>query len=92
MDSYTVHLNNPEQNTGFATNKVKTTKYSLLTFVPKCTIHQFSRFANLYFLVTALIMLIPILTPVHPLTSIGPLAFVLIISMIKEAIEDLVSH
>jgi phospholipid-translocating ATPase len=36
-------------NRKFTDNKIKTTKYSFLTFVPKNLFEQFHRFANLYF-------------------------------------------
>ncbi|KAB5573379.1 hypothetical protein DKX38_000573 [Salix brachista] len=47
----------------------------------------FRRVANLYFLLTAALS-ITSLAPVKPLTLIGPLVFVVGISMLKEAVED----
>lgn len=46
------------------------------------------RFANLYFLLTASLALIPDLTPIPPLSNWLPLIFVLSVSAIKEAYED----
>ena len=87
---YKVYLNRSQNNPKYASNKVKTTKYSLLDFIPKCTFYQFKRLANIYFLVIGILMCFPIIAPVHPLTAIGPLAFVISLGMVKEGIEDLV--
>lgn len=79
---HTVHLNNPMAES----NKVRTTKYTWLTFVPKCIIYQFARLANIYFLLTAILMLIPNISPLDPLTAIIPLALVIGVAMIKEGL------
>jgi len=50
--------------------------------------YQFMRLANIYFLVTAIIQSIPSISPLNPLSAILPLAFVLVVSMIREGIED----
>ena len=38
---------------GFANNQVSTSKYNWFTFLPTNLFHQFSKFANLYFLMLA---------------------------------------
>jgi hypothetical protein len=45
-------LSNEEQ--GFAKNKIKTSKYTWLTFLPKNIVEQFSKFANCFFLMIAI--------------------------------------
>ena len=72
----------------FKSNYISTTKYSVFSFVPKCLIAQFMRFANIYFLIIAILQCIPIISPLNPITSIAPLIFVLILSMVREGIED----
>lgn len=72
----------------YKSNNISTTKYSLLTFLPKSLIFQFLRFANIYFLVTAIIQSIPYVSPLNPFSAIAPLIFVLGVSMSREAIED----
>lgn len=37
----------------YRTNVIKTSKYSILTFLPKNLIEQFSKMANVYFLLIA---------------------------------------
>src|SRR3989338_700372 len=48
----TIYVNNEAMNAQFKfkKNKISTTKYNLLTFIPKNLIEQFKRIANLYFL------------------------------------------
>lgn len=72
----------------YSTNYIKTTKYTLLTFVPVALFMQFMRVANIYFLMIAVLQAIPQISPLNPITAIVPLAFVLSVSMIREAIED----
>ncbi|OQS00002.1 phospholipid-transporting ATPase [Thraustotheca clavata] len=73
-------------------NRVKTSKYSLLTFIPKNLFEQFRRVANFYFLVISLLQLTTQLSPTNPYSTVGPLVVVLIATMIKEAVEDKARH
>ncbi|KAH7820133.1 putative P-type ATPase [Monocercomonoides exilis] len=73
----------------FPSNYVSTTKYHPLTFIPKNLLEQFRRLANLYFLMIAILQLIPNLTTLNPVTSILPLIFVVLVTMIKDLVEDL---
>ena len=70
-------------------NYISTTKYNLFTFIPKGLLFQFCRLSNIYFLFTAIIQSIPLISPLTSLTAIIPLIFVLGVSLIREAIEDL---
>lgn len=92
MEEYIVYFNGTSSglHSTHPSNKIQTTKYSLISFVPKSIFHQFSRVANLYFLFTAIVMCIPSISPLNPFTAIGPLSVVLLMAMIKEGIEDLV--
>eukprot|EP00826_Nyctotherus_ovalis_P004059 TRINITY_DN1083_c0_g5_i2.p1 TRINITY_DN1083_c0_g5~~TRINITY_DN1083_c0_g5_i2.p1 ORF type:complete len:1166 (+),score=321.79 TRINITY_DN1083_c0_g5_i2:252-3749(+) len=72
----------------YTTNYVRTTKYTLLTFLPKSLFFQFIRLANIYFLGTTVLQCIPAVSPLNPLSAILPLVFVLIVSMVREGIED----
>jgi hypothetical protein len=75
------HLTHPS-------NRISTTKYNALLFLPLVLIVQFKRLANLYFLATAIIQSIPAISPLEPFDSILPLAFVLVVSVIREAVEE----
>ena len=91
-DIYEFYINDPERNTEelmFKDNKISTTKYNAFTFIPKALLYQFIRLANVYFVFIAIIQSIPIISPLGAATAIAPLVFVLTVSLIREAIEDL---
>ncbi|KAI3728061.1 hypothetical protein L6452_16689 [Arctium lappa] len=71
----------------YPTNDVSTTKYNVVTFLPKSLFEQFRRVANLYFLLVA-VLSVTSLAPFSPLSLIAPLVFVVGISMLKEGVED----
>jgi magnesium-transporting ATPase (P-type) len=85
-----IHVNNPMANAPFKyrKNKISTTKYNLISFIPKNLFEQFRRIANLYFLFIAILQLIPGLSPTGRFTTIMPLTIVLCCSAIKDAFED----
>ncbi|XP_020687019.1 probable phospholipid-transporting ATPase 4 isoform X1 [Dendrobium catenatum] len=71
----------------YPSNYISTTKYNIITFLPKAIFEQFRRVANLYFLLAAVLSLTPI-APFSAVSMIAPLAFVVGLSMAKEAVED----
>jgi phospholipid-translocating P-type ATPase (flippase) len=77
-----------ELNPGYPSNYIKTTKYNVITFIPLSLLIQFLRIANIYFLVISILALIPSISSITPLTAIAPLIFVLLVSMVREGIED----
>ncbi|KAK4399758.1 Phospholipid-transporting ATPase 3 [Sesamum angolense] len=85
----TVFCNDREANAlaRFKGNSVSTTKYDVITFLPKGLFEQFRRVANLYFLMISILSCTPV-SPVSPVTNVLPLALVLLVSLIKEAWED----
>jgi len=86
-----VHCNQPHKHQKkplkYCSNYISTTKYNIVTFLPKALYEQFHRLANLYFLVAAVLSLTAV-APFSPLSMILPLAFVVGLSMAKEALED----
>lgn len=69
-------------------NYISTTKYSLLTFLPLALLIQFKRYANVYFLICAILQSIPLISPLSPFSAVAPLIFVLTLSMVREGFED----
>lgn len=70
-------------------NKVETTKYSCVTFIPKNMFEQFSKMANAYFLFMTVLQLVPGLQDFYgAATTLMPLTAVVGVSMIKDAFED----
>lgn len=70
-------------------NVVHTTKYTLITFLPKNLLEQFHRVANLYFLLIIILNFIPAIEAFGKEVSWVPLFCVLSVTAIKDAIEDI---
>ena len=68
-------------------NKVRTTKYTWVTWAPLSLLMQFKRAANIYFLVISILTLMPF-SPKTPASMIGTFTFVLFVTMLKEALEN----
>lgn len=73
----------------YPSNAISNAKYNALTFIPIILYEQFKFFFNLYFLLVSLSQIIPILRIGYLSSYIVPLAFVLIVTMSKEAIDDI---
>ncbi|KAJ3078113.1 hypothetical protein HK102_004725, partial [Quaeritorhiza haematococci] len=69
------------------TNYIRTTKYTLLTFIPLNLYFQFKRFYNLYFLLGALSVFFGF-SSLSPLFQVFPLLVVLFFAAVKDGIED----
>ena len=88
---YKFYINNTVSNISiyhFKNNTISTTKYNIITFLPKAFLLQFIRLANIYFLICAILQCIPIISPLTPATAVVPLIIVLSVSIIREGIED----
>ena len=72
----------------FKDNRIDTTKYNIITFLPKALLIQFVRLANIYFLVCAILQCIPQISPLSPSSAVIPIVIVLSVSVIREGIED----
>ena len=85
-----IHLNNPPANAlnKYVDNHVSTAKYNVATFLPKFFFEQFSKYANVFFLFTAILQQIPNISPTNRYTTIVPLGIVLAVSAGKEIVED----
>ena len=73
-------------------NYIKTSKYSILTFLPLNLLEQFQRLANFYFLCLLILQLIPAISSLTPVTTAIPLIGVLMLTAIKDAYDDFVSN
>ena len=84
-----VLIGNSEENKKlYESNYISTTRYTLINFLPKSIMKQFTRYANIYFLVVASLQSIPAISPLNPLSSIFPLSFVIFLSVLREGVED----
>lgn len=75
----------------FQNNYIKTSKYTVWTFLPYNLLEQFQRIANFYFLILLLLQLIPAISSLTPVTTAIPLIGVLALTAIKDAYDDIVS-
>ncbi|KAL7423375.1 hypothetical protein Q5752_002678 [Cryptotrichosporon argae] len=76
----------------FATNQVVTSKYTVLTFVPRNLLEQFRRVANIFFLGIAILQFFPKFSTISPGLVILPLLIVLAITAGKDGYEDVKRH
>ena len=83
-----IALNSP-RSPSCPSNGVSNTKYNLVTFIPTVLFNQFRHFFNLFFLCITLSQFYPPLQVGFLFTYVAPLAFVLIVTMIKEAFDDI---
>ncbi|MBW0472907.1 hypothetical protein O181_012622 [Austropuccinia psidii MF-1] len=85
----TIPFNPPERfKSQFPPNIVRNQKYNLITFLPLVLYEQFKFFFNLYFLAVAMSQFVPVLRIGLLMTYVAPLAFVLTITIGKEAHDD----
>ncbi|XP_074033598.1 ATPase phospholipid transporting 8B isoform X2 [Leptinotarsa decemlineata] len=89
-----IHANDRVYNSQFhySSNYIKTSKYSLLTFLPLNLFEQFQRLANFYFLCLLVLQLIPAISSLTPVTTALPLIGVLGLTAIKDAYDDIQRH
>ncbi|SPP85758.1 blast:Probable phospholipid-transporting ATPase IIB [Drosophila guanche] len=76
----------------FPPNEIRNQKYNFITFLPLVLFEQFRFFLNLYFLLMALSQFIPDIRIGYPYTYWGPLGFVLMVTICREAVDDLRRH
>ncbi|OUM63801.1 hypothetical protein PIROE2DRAFT_43155, partial [Piromyces sp. E2] len=76
----------------YRNNKLRTSKYTLLSFIPQNLYEQFHRVANLFFLFMVTMQAFPIFGVVNPVFAAMPLTCVIIITALKDGYEDLKRH
>ncbi|XP_068999614.1 phospholipid-transporting ATPase VD isoform X1 [Embiotoca jacksoni] len=82
------HQEHQSASKNYKSNAIRTTKYSLLTFIPMNLFQQFHRAANLYFLFLALLNWVPVVEAFQKEITMIPLLVVLAVIAIKDALED----
>ncbi|XP_004372732.1 phospholipid-transporting ATPase VA [Trichechus manatus latirostris] len=75
-----------------ADNRLKTTKYTLLSFLPKNLFEQFHRLANVYFVFIALLNFVPAVNAFQPGLALAPVLFILAVTAFKDLWEDYSRH
>ncbi|XP_047593338.1 phospholipid-transporting ATPase VA isoform X3 [Lutra lutra] len=75
-----------------ADNRLNTTKYTLLSFLPKNLFEQFHRLANVYFVFIALLNFVPAVNAFQPGLALAPVLFILAVTAFKDLWEDYSRH
>lgn len=73
----------------YKNNKVKTSKYNCIDFLPKSILVQFLRFYNFYFLTTVVLQAVPSVSTMPVYLAALPFVFVIGVSILRELIEDI---
>lgn len=76
----------------YCSNTITSSKYTIYTFLPKQLRAQFSKLANCYFMVVAIMQLIPSWSTTGKYTTIVPLCIFMSISMAREGYDDWKRH
>lgn len=90
-----IYVNDPSKTNEkyeFTGNEIRTSKYTVITFLPKNLFIQFHRLAYLYFLAIAGLNQLPPLAVFGRTVSLFPLLFVLCVTAIKDGYEDWRRH
>ncbi|KAI1377631.1 phospholipid-translocating P-type ATPase [Hypoxylon crocopeplum] len=76
----------------YISNTIRTSRYTLYDFIPKQLIFQFTRLANFYFLCVGIPQAIPGLSTTGSYTTILPLLFFVLLTIVKEGYDDYKRH
>ena len=79
---------NGKTTSSYASNQLNNRKYNVFSFLPVVLYNEFKFFFNLFFLIIAMTQFVPGLKVGLLVTYIAPLVFVLTVTMLKEAYDD----
>lgn len=79
-----------DERTGrpYISNRIRTSRYTIWNFVPRQLIYQFSRLANMYFLIIAILQMIPGFSTTGRFTTLIPLLIFVALTIAKEGYDD----
>ena len=77
-----------EPSTLLPSNEVSSRRFTWITFLPLSILLNFRKYSNCYLLMTIILMLIPGVSPLTPMSIAGPLLFVLTVSEVREFFEE----
>lgn len=72
----------------YLSNRIRTSRYTVWNFLPRQLLYQFSRLANAYFLIIAILQMIPGFSTTGRFTTIIPLLVFVFLTMAKEGYDD----
>lgn len=86
------HLIDERFNKPYCDNRITSSRYTFYSFLPRQLYAQFSKLANTYFFIVAVLQMIPGWSTTGTYTTIIPLCVFMGISMTREAWADLVRY
>ncbi|KAF4433703.1 phospholipid-transporting ATPase DNF3 [Fusarium acutatum] len=81
-------LIDPRRGLAYVSNSIRTSRYTVWDFIPKQLFFQFSRVGNFYFLCVGIPQMIPGLSTTGSYTTILPLLFFVMLTIVKEGYDD----
>ena len=81
-----------ETRVKYARNQVKTSKYTIFTFLPKNLFEQFHGLANFYFLGVVILQIFPQFSTVGIIVPVLPVVVIILITALKDGFEDYKRH
>ncbi|GKU10323.1 unnamed protein product [Fusarium langsethiae] len=72
----------------YVSNSIRTSRYTVWDFIPKQLFFQFTRVGNFYFLCVGIPQMIPGLSTTGSYTTILPLLFFVLLTIVKEGYDD----
>ncbi|KAG5643211.1 hypothetical protein DXG03_001329 [Asterophora parasitica] len=91
-DHYIDHKGRPKPEFVYTSNQVITSKYTIITFLPRNLLEQFRRIANLFFLGISILQFFPKFSTISPGVVILPLIIILTVTALKDGYEDVKRH
>ncbi|EGO21270.1 hypothetical protein SERLADRAFT_351381 [Serpula lacrymans var. lacrymans S7.9] len=91
-ESYFDNKGRPKKEHIYATNQVISSKYTIITFLPRNLLEQFRRIANVFFAFIAILQFFHEFSTISPGLVILPLLIVLAITAVKDGYEDIKRH
>ncbi|KAF5369162.1 hypothetical protein D9615_009965 [Tricholomella constricta] len=91
-DNYVDHKGRPKPEYVYTSNQVITSKYTIITFLPRNLLEQFRRIANLFFLGISILQFFPKFSTISPGVAILPLLVILTVTALKDGYEDIKRH
>ncbi|QPG99507.1 hypothetical protein C2857_001954 [Epichloe festucae Fl1] len=85
-------LRDTRRGHAYISNNVRTSRYTVWDFIPKQLFFQFTRVGNFYFLCVGVPQMIPGLSTTGSFTTILPLLFFILLTIVKEGYDDFRRH
>jgi magnesium-transporting ATPase (P-type) len=81
-----------DEYTGFCTNEIRTSRYTVLTFLPLSIMIQFTKIANVAWLIVMILNCFPQIRINSPAAVAAVLGAIIFIGVLKEGLSDLSRH